>query len=682
MAQQISPYLEAKYGWNLGESGWNGGMDENLLKFSFLLTGTVDDIVGTLPAITEGASAYLTTDNRLYFAVKGVWYSAPVPKWFSFTVKSTGKIYQFNGESLVEVTTTSELDSRVDAVESTTASLGTAAFENTDSFATPSQLDVSEGVAAAYTDTLRSDIANNSDVAKGSGAVGFKANGSNTGGTTVQSKLSNVVDLTDFLKFYGDGPYTHAQTLDACTMAWDHALLVGKDIYAPAGVYEIGENNFPWRQSIVTSLLDCKNITLFGDGPNTIFRTNSVGGADVFQLNGLKNFHIRNVAAEALVSGSASGSNGISVTNGWENITVDWFWATNLGSLDKGTFIDGGKGVTLQSDGATENCGSFTAKNVFVRGCAQGFGFESDLDNFLSKTVNVDVELVAEDCYVGATLGAAEASSTIPAGTYNGVKVKLTAINCQKDLVLARVHGGDYEVDVITTKTQEERRLSPQGITWFAADTVVESLLCTYAKNAQISVVGDKGVCSQKVRIGGASAGASGLNQATEFCNIYLDIKGAPVTSDITEVSVSGNTVRRSVVYATPTTLTTYPSEISLAANLNTLSVGPEIRLTSPTVMTKLGLNLTSSGTYESGEVALFDTTVVGLKGSMSSTPRELVAGLYDNNDFACLTIGNGGRVKLSAGIPVYADNAAAVAGGLSEGDVYRTATGALMFRY
>ena len=33
MTQQTSPFLDVKYGWNYGESGWNTGMDENLVKF-------------------------------------------------------------------------------------------------------------------------------------------------------------------------------------------------------------------------------------------------------------------------------------------------------------------------------------------------------------------------------------------------------------------------------------------------------------------------------------------------------------------------------------------------------------------------------------------------------------------------------------------------------------------------
>ena len=66
MPQQQSPFLEGKYGWSFGEGGWNTGMDENLLKFSFMFDRNVDAIVGSLPAAVNGQAYFLTSDNRLY----------------------------------------------------------------------------------------------------------------------------------------------------------------------------------------------------------------------------------------------------------------------------------------------------------------------------------------------------------------------------------------------------------------------------------------------------------------------------------------------------------------------------------------------------------------------------------------------------------------------------------------
>ena len=152
MAQQLSPWLEGAYGWNFGEGGWNSGMDQNLLKFSFLFDRNVDSVTASLPAAVNGQAHYLTTDNRLYFAVGTTYFSSPVPKWFLVHVRGTGQTHQFNGTSLVQIDTPAQLDSRLDAVELTVASLGTAAFEDVEFFATQAELDVASAQANDYTD--------------------------------------------------------------------------------------------------------------------------------------------------------------------------------------------------------------------------------------------------------------------------------------------------------------------------------------------------------------------------------------------------------------------------------------------------------------------------------------------------------------------------------------------------
>lgn len=127
MVQKISPFLEGKYGWDFGEAGWNNGMDENLLKFSFLFDRNVDSITAYLPPAVNGQAHYLTTDNRLYFAVGSVYFSTPVPKWFTIILRGSGETYQFDGASLILVQSTTQLADKLDAVELTVSMLGSAA---------------------------------------------------------------------------------------------------------------------------------------------------------------------------------------------------------------------------------------------------------------------------------------------------------------------------------------------------------------------------------------------------------------------------------------------------------------------------------------------------------------------------------------------------------------------------
>lgn len=158
MTQQTSPFVEGKYGWSLGESGWNIGMDENLLKFSFLFDRTIDSIVSSLPAAVNGHAYFLTTDSRLYFVVGGLYYSSPTPKWFVVTLKTTGQTYQFNGTALVAVANNAALDTRLTSAEGTISTLGTAAFAAASSFAAESELAIVAANAGNYTDALRADL--------------------------------------------------------------------------------------------------------------------------------------------------------------------------------------------------------------------------------------------------------------------------------------------------------------------------------------------------------------------------------------------------------------------------------------------------------------------------------------------------------------------------------------------
>lgn len=117
MAQQTLPFIEGKFGWSLGESNWNLGMDENLAKFSFLFDRNLDGIVASLPAAVNGQAYFLTTDNRLYFAAGGIFYSSPTPKWFVVQLRTSGQYYQFNGVTLDAVSGFADIDTRLDAVE-------------------------------------------------------------------------------------------------------------------------------------------------------------------------------------------------------------------------------------------------------------------------------------------------------------------------------------------------------------------------------------------------------------------------------------------------------------------------------------------------------------------------------------------------------------------------------------
>lgn len=229
MSQQMSPWLEGAYGWNFGEGGWNTGMDQNLLKFSFMFDRNIDSIVASLPAAVNGQAHYLTTDNRLYFVVGTTYFSTAVPKWFTVIVRGTGATWQFNGTTLVQIESVTDLDTRLTSVEVIIASLGSAAFNDVSAFATAAELDVVEGQAQSYTDILRSDLSNATDPAKGAGLSGYK-------GRSVASRLSDVVSVKDF-GAKGDGV-----TDDSAAIQAAHDSFPGNDggaIFFPRGRYRV-----------------------------------------------------------------------------------------------------------------------------------------------------------------------------------------------------------------------------------------------------------------------------------------------------------------------------------------------------------------------------------------------------------------------------------------------------------
>lgn len=297
MTQQTSPFLEGKYGWNYGESGWNTGMDENLLKFSFMFDRNVDGIVSSLPAAVNGQAYFLTTDNRLYFAIGTIWFSSPTPKWFEFKIRSTGNVYLFNGTSAVQIDSPSSLDSRLDAVEVTLSSLGTAAYQDVSAFATQAALDVAVGQSQAYTDVFKASLS----ASTGASLVG-------AGVRTQQQKNQDVVSVKDF-GAAGDGV-----TND--TTAIQSAINSGaKTLYFPAGIYLVtsltlvsnqkwlGAGKFSsilsWAQSnipsmnysMVSSASDLSGVSVsdMGFRGNRGFQTtNSVSGQDMgcFHLRG------------------------------------------------------------------------------------------------------------------------------------------------------------------------------------------------------------------------------------------------------------------------------------------------------------------------------------------------------------------------------------------------------------
>jgi hypothetical protein len=400
--------------------------------------------------------------------------------------------------------------------------------------------------------------------------------------TNVQAKLRQTVSVKDF-GAVGDGT---TNDFNAMLAAWNYAYPIGANLYFPVGTYLISNgNSFPFSQGsgTITSLLDCNNMTIYGDGPSSILKTSSVNGADVLQLNGLKNFHVQNLQIQSVVSGSVAGSNGISITRGFDNLTFDNIWMKNLGYVDKTTYIDGGKALTIQppSEANPILMGSIKATNIFADGCVYGAGYEPDNDLALTQPVSIDIDITVSNSRQGLVFSSGSASSTLAANSVSGVRVRMQSINNMQDVVVSRCFGIDVDCQIVQTKTQAQLLLSYKGTQWTAADDIsnVIGAIVQYAKNSKIVVYGNKKTCRNKASIGGASEGSSGLNGATDQCDIYLDITGTSDGVDVQYNDAGGNVMNNSRLYCTTSTATTLPIQFYNPTLNNTITIGPETRL-------------------------------------------------------------------------------------------------------
>lgn len=373
-----------------------------------------------------------------------------------------------------------------------------------------------------------------------------------------------------------DGVTSQANLLTRLSNIWTLALAENVDIYFPAGLYELGDANFPFRQSgTPLSLLDCGGITICGDGPQSILATETPDGADVLQLNGLDNITIRDIGITTTLTGVAgSGCNGISITNGFDRIRILDVYIYNMQSVDKsgsGGGIDGGKAITFQP-GTSVNTNGSAIIRAKVKNCSYGIGFDLDISTVATKNMIVDADVQAENCFAHTVVSGAAASGAIDNTTHFGIKVTGSAINCQRGVWLARAHGVKIDVQITSTKTAAAKRLDFNGTAYLATTTDVDALACAYAHQCQIRLTGDVGACDYKAQIGGATPGSSGLLGFTEQCDIYLDLRGTAATADVNEINAGGNTVRKCKITVTEAT-GTLPANFYLAARFNQITV-------------------------------------------------------------------------------------------------------------
>lgn len=316
---------------------------------------------------------------------------------------------------------------------------------------------------------------------------------------------------------------------DNINVAFLYCIKNGCDLFFPEGVYDVGERNFPFRNNLNSNfLLDCKGLKVFGTGEGTVFMTNSTNGADVLQLNKIKNISFENLAITAVLkTKNRSGSNGISITNGFDNIVLNNLTVYNLPGIDVIGGVDGSKGLTIQAQSnKLLKLGKLFANNIKVKNCAYGFRLDTNfLDDIISQQSSLDIQIkmTANDCYQGISIAFGKARKNIPSTSKLKIKIDATLTDCQQYVRFSRVFGGIYNISVNKSKNYKSKN-------WVKSDKLSLGFLSNYSKNVGLNMEGNLGRVDKKVIIGAVGSIIEPYSSnSTDNSNFYFDLDG---TSD------------------------------------------------------------------------------------------------------------------------------------------------------
>lgn len=104
MPQHTAPNLGLTFGWNLGESGWNMGMDANMKKLDAVVNCAVLNIANSPASTADGVRYVVGTSptgdfsgqaNRLAVRIEGAWeFYAPGVGWAVYNI-ANGRTYRY-----------------------------------------------------------------------------------------------------------------------------------------------------------------------------------------------------------------------------------------------------------------------------------------------------------------------------------------------------------------------------------------------------------------------------------------------------------------------------------------------------------------------------------------------------------------------------------------------------------
>lgn len=362
--------------------------------------------------------------------------------------------------------------------------------------------------------------------------------------------------------------------------AFRYAVQHKINLFFPRGIYDVGNHNFPFRTPNsqgapqTSSLLDCANITIAGE-EGTVFKTSSLYGADVLQLNQVKNIKFRNIEITATIRHlNKSGSNGISITNGFDNITLENIFIHDLPGVDKGNWIDGSKGLTIQSDsGSRALHGTLTAHNIKIKDVAYGFRMDTEhISDVMAmyKTINLDLDLYIEKAWQGVSIEFGKAVKNIDPNSRLLIQIRGVLKNCQQYVRFARVIGGNYNFNLVRTQSYDQVMRDKNNKLWIKESDGVFGFLSYYTKKANVVIKGNVGDVDTKIWIGavGSIIEPFNLKNRTEQNTFVFDVDGRSKTEDIRIIRWMGESLHNNNISMTHKTTHILPIEFRSNNNI------------------------------------------------------------------------------------------------------------------
>lgn len=313
--------------------------------------------------------------------------------------------------------------------------------------------------------------------------------------------------------------------------------------YGP-GIYDFGENNWSWSGPRIAGqpLKDYEGVRIYSC-PEAIFRTTSVGGADVMQCCGIKNFGVIGYPTVTAilnnVDDTLSGSNALSLVFGAVDCVFELTVKDMPGIYKSTGAIDGGQGFSIQPGANNTNPYSNVILRGSVDGATQGFGCDFELDNQVTYPLTgIRLDLDIANCYRGVVLGGAAA--VVGGAAYTGISGSARIRNCQQAFLDFRSVGANLEIEVVNTLPKES--LVKHA---FNPSVFVTNILG--AKHSSARVHGRVFSVDTLLNIGGTTMGG-GQSGSTENYTLEHKVFASDATKPIVVVSSGGSTVDKSQI--------------------------------------------------------------------------------------------------------------------------------------